>query len=393
MKRREIGISVYPDLRPLDEIRDYLKLAAKYGCTRVFSSMFSVEGTNEEIINYFRDFIKAAHEVGMKVSLDVNPNFMTKIGADYDDISLFHDIGCDIIRMDMSYGKEKDLVLCNNPYGIQIQLNASFKAGEEAAFLKENGIGPDQLMVGHNFYPQRYTALKWKNFLDTNKALEQYGYPIEAFVSSTAPDTHGVWDAKDGLPTVEKLRDLPIDLQARILFGTGNVENLLIGNAYATEEEFKALKGVLDAPRKMEDSPMYEFYRKMGFPMKEMDEEKVLKVILEKDISENERWMLMEFYPLSDMGDSSEWIWRSRNGRFMNKNRPIEPRKYEGEYFPVGSVLIVNDNYKHYAGEIQIARREVRNDGQRNLLGRLAPHEDEMFEMVNDGDCVRFVEE
>ena len=257
----------------------------------------------------------------------------------------------------MSYGKEKDLVLCNNPYGIQIQLNASFKAGEEAAFLKENGIGPDQLMFGHNFYPQRYTALKWKNFLDTNKALEQYGYPIEAFVSSTAPDTHGVWDAKDGLPTVEKLRDLPIDLQARILFGTGNVENLLIGNAYATEEEFKALKGVLDEPRKMEDSPMYELYKKMGFPMKEMEEEKVLKVILEKDISENERWMLMEFYPLSDMGDSSEWIWRSRNGRFMNKNRPIEARKYEGEYFPVGSVLIVNDNYKHYAGEIQIARR------------------------------------
>ena len=126
MKRREIGISVYPDLRPLDEIRDYLKLAAKYGCTRVFSSMFSVEGTNEEIINYFRDFIKAAHEVGMKVSLDVNPNFMTKIGADYDDISLFHDIGCDIIRMDMSYGKEKDLVLCNNPYGIQIQLKAKY---------------------------------------------------------------------------------------------------------------------------------------------------------------------------------------------------------------------------------------------------------------------------
>lgn len=393
MKRREIGISVYPDLRPLDEIREYLKLAAKYGCTRVFSSMFSVEGTNEEIINYFRDFIKAAHDVGMKVSLDVNPNFMAKIGADYDDISLFHDIGCDIIRMDMSYGKEKDLVLCNNPYGIQIQLNASFKAGEEAAFLKENGIGPDQLMFGHNFYPQRYTALKWKNFLDTNKALEPYGYPIEAFVSSTAPDTHGVWDAKDGLPTVEKLRDLPIDLQARILFGTGNVENLLIGNAYATEEEFKALKGVLDEPRKMEDSPMYELYKKMGFPMKEMDEEKVLKVILEKDISENERWMLMEFYPLSDMGDSSEWIWRSRNGRFMNKNRPIEPRKYEGEYFPVGSVLIVNDNYKHYAGEIQIARREVRNDGQRNIIGRLAPHEEEMLEMINDGDCVRFVEE
>lgn len=33
------GVSVYPDLRPIDEIEKYLALAAKYGCTRVFSSM------------------------------------------------------------------------------------------------------------------------------------------------------------------------------------------------------------------------------------------------------------------------------------------------------------------------------------------------------------------
>lgn len=390
MRKREIGVSVYPDLRPFEEISSYLKLASKYGCTRVFSSMFSAEGTNEEIISYFRRFIACAHECGMKVSLDVNPVFMKKIGADYDDLSLFAEIECDIIRMDMSYGKEKDLILCRNPYGIQIQLNASFKAGEEALFLKENGVGEDRLMFGHNFYPQRYTALRWKNFLEINRGLAPYGYAIEAFVSSNAQGTHGVWDARDGLPTVEKLRELPIDLQARILFGTGNVGNLLIGNAYADESEFAALQHVLASPRRFEDSPMYEAAVKMGFPVQQIEEEKILKIEVEKDISENERWLLMDFYPQSDMGDSSEWIWRSRFGRFVNADRPVVPRHYDGEYFPVGSVLIVNDNYRHYAGEIQIARRPVRNDGQRNLVARLAPHEEEMLEMINDGDFVRF---
>lgn len=392
MKKREIGVSVYPDLRPFSEIRDYLKLASAYGCTRVFSSMFSAEGTNEEIIDYFREFIACAHECGMKVSLDVNPVFMKKIGADYDNIGLFHEIGCDIIRMDMSYGREKDLVLCRNPYGIQIQLNASFQAIQEVAYLKENGVTRGQLMLGHNFYPQRYTALKWKNFLDTNRELEQYGYAVEAFISSTAENTHGVWDAKDGLPTVEKLRDLPIDLQARILFATGNVENLLIGNAYASEEEFRALQGVMAAPRRFEDSVMYEAARKMGFGMKEIEEEKVLRVELEPDLSENEKWYVLDFFPQSDMGDSSEWIWRSRYGRFVNHDRPVAPRAYDGAYFPAGSVLIVNDNYRHYAGEVQIARREIRNDGQRNLIGKLAAHEEEMLEMVKDGDFVRFTE-
>ena len=54
----EFGVSVYPDLSPMNEISDYLHLAAKYRFTRVFSSMFSVEGTNEEIVDYFREFIK-----------------------------------------------------------------------------------------------------------------------------------------------------------------------------------------------------------------------------------------------------------------------------------------------------------------------------------------------
>ncbi|MDO5108906.1 MAG: MupG family TIM beta-alpha barrel fold protein, partial [Erysipelotrichaceae bacterium] len=162
------GISVYPDLRPLAEIREYFALAARYGFKRVFSSMFSVEGTNEEIVAYFRDLIASAHQYDMEVSLDVNPAFLGKLGVSPEDLSLFADIKCDILRMDLSYGKEKDLILCQNPYGIKIQLNASMGIEEELKYLKENGVDSSRLLLGHNFYPQRYTGLKWKAFIDTN---------------------------------------------------------------------------------------------------------------------------------------------------------------------------------------------------------------------------------
>ena len=56
-----LGVSVYPDIRPLDEIAEYLRLASRYGFTRVFTSMFSVEGTNEEVLAYFRDLDAIAH--------------------------------------------------------------------------------------------------------------------------------------------------------------------------------------------------------------------------------------------------------------------------------------------------------------------------------------------
>lgn len=386
----EIGVSVYPDLSPIEDIEAYLALASKYGVTRVFSSMFSVEGTNEEILDYFRNFISIAHKYNMQVSLDVNPAFLKKLGVTPEDISLFHDIGCDIMRLDMSYGKELDYVICNNPYGIRIQLNASSGAGEELQYLKDKGITNKQLLLGHNFYPQRYTGLKWKVFQDTNNQLFPYGFPIDAFVSSNAENTHGVWDAVCGLPTVEKMRDLPIDLQVREMMAVG-IENIFIGNAYASEEEFKAIQSVMCEPRKLEDSPLYAFLKDFSFVNKPKPE-KILKVQVDKEITEEERYFLFDVFPQADWGDSSEWIWRSRIGRFLNKNHPVEPRTVYTSHFEVGDVVIVNDNYKHYAGEIQIVREPIINDGTRNRIGHLAPHEEEMFELICDGDNVRFIE-
>ena len=386
----ELGISVYPDLSSLEEIKQYLKLAASYGASRVFSSMFSVEGTNDEILAYFRNLIRTAHEYQMKVSLDVNPRFLEKLGVSPEDISLFHEIGCDIIRLDLPYGKEKDLILCRNPYGIQIQLNASMGAEEELQYLHENGVTKEQLLLGHNFYPQRYTGLKWNSFLQTNRELKKYGYPIDAFMASHAENTHGVWDARDGLPTVERLRDVPCDAAYRILEASGT-DNIFFGNAYASEEEFASLRQIRTEDRITKNSPLYEAMKQLGLPLPETLHETVLKVIPDPEITETERYMLFDFWPQTDFGDSSEWIWRSRSGRFINADYAFPCRKAEGDMIPAGSVVIVNDNYRHYAGEIQIARLPLKNDGQRNVIGRLAEHEEELLKLIPDGTYIRFV--
>ena len=239
-----LGISVYPDLRPLEEIEEYFELAGRYGVSRVFSSMFSVQGTKEEVLEYFRKLIVAAHKNSLKVSLDVNPMCFEKMGAKPDDLSVFHGIGVDILRMDLSYGAAEDAKLVRNPYGITIEFNNSPKIVKG---LLEQGVAAKDFYVCHNFYPQRYTAMKWEKFIEKNIELKACAKDLRigAFISSTAPDTHGVWDAVCGLPTVERLRLLPIDLQARILLATGNVDDILIGNAYASEEEFQKLQEVL----------------------------------------------------------------------------------------------------------------------------------------------------
>ncbi len=392
----QLGVSVYPDLRPMEEIAHYLKLVSSYGFKRVFSSMFSVEGTKEEVIDYFTKLIEIAHDVDMTVSLDVNPQCLENVGATAKDISIFHKMKCDILRMDLSFGLENDLALLKNPYGILIEFNASIMSGAYIEQLKDNGTDPEKMLVCHNFYPQRYTGMKWEKFKKQNEDFKKTGVRVGAFVSSHAENTHGVWDATCGLPTVEKMRDLPIDLQVRELIATGSVTDILIGNAYASEEELKSIQEAISIVEAKPDNPMIALMKSFGGTMdmfvKKISVQKKVRITLEETISEIEKDILFNFFPHSDVGDSSEWIWRSRMPRFIYKKQTVPVRPYDKERFEVGDVVIVNNNYKNYAGEVQIVLQPIMNDGTRNKAGHLDAQEFEMMELIHEQDVVIFLE-
>jgi len=361
---KQLGISVYPDLRPFAEIESYIQLASKYNVKRIFSSMFSVKGSNEEIINYFTQLINCAHQYDIVVELDVNHEFLDKIGVKPDDLSLFNKMHLDVLRMDVPYGDNRDIDLCNNPYNIIIEFNASMKDFTHMEYILRY-VDNAKIIMGHNFYPQRYTGMKWQKFIDINNQIKQLNLDINAFISSNNKNTHGVWDAKDGLCTVEMMRGLPIDLQARYLSLT-YVDNIFIGNAYASEEEFKQLNNELNTKGT------------------------IVKVELEKDITQEEKEILLDYSQHMDMGDSSEWIWRSRMPRIIYKDYDIIPRKFNNEYFEVGDVVIVNDNYKHYAAEIQVVLQPIINDGTRNLIGHINKEEMVIFDLLKEKDIVIF---
>ena len=392
--KTELGISVYPDIEPLSSIVDYFKLASQYGVNFVFTSMFSVEGSKEEVLDYFREMIQEAHKYNLKVMLDVNPHCFATVEADYDNLAIFHEIQADILRMDFNYGPGKDKVLINNPYGIEIVFNASVAVAHN---LKNDLVEDEMINVCHNFYPQRYTAKKWKAFQEENAQFKSIApnCKVGAFVSSNNRPSHGVWDAVCGLPTVEMMRDYPIDLQARLLLGTGNVDYLCIGNAYATKEEFESLKAVLDVEEVKEENfdPIVKNLLSFLNTRPRKYTVKRIRLELNKGITDLEKEILFDFGPHMDVGDSSEWIWRTRLPR-MKYNQPsysIPCRKEETDSFEVGDVVMVNDNYAHYRGEIQIVRIPIINDGTRNLVGHINQEEFNLFNLVNDGDIIEFL--
>ncbi len=389
-----LGVSVYPEMRPMDQIRAHLSVAAKYGVARVFSSMFSMPGTREEILDTFAQLNDAAHEHGMKVSLDINPECMQRMGATPADLSVFANIGADILRMDGAYDEDDNLLMLKNPYGMSIEYNASALEPGHIAALVERGVPTERILACHNFYPQRYTGFRWDKFCQTNARLRAAGVRVGAFVASHAPDTHGVWDATCGLPTVEQLRDYPADLQARIL-ATAGTTDVFFGNAYASEEELAAVQEALTPtdPHYISDVHRIIVGSFASYTGRDLDLSRQVKVRVEPlyDLSDVEKTILFDFFPHVDMGDSSEWIWRSRMPRLFFNEEAIPPRRYPLREFQPGDVVMVNDNYKHYAGEVQVVLRPLSNDGTRNLVGRIDPQELTLFDVIDDSDIVVFI--
>lgn len=386
--KHTLGISVYPDVSPLEDIKKYIELSSKYGFKKIFSSMFSVEGSKEEVLDYFEELIAFSHKHGMVVDLDVNPDLFKRLDASIDDLSVFSEIGVDILRMDQSFGKDKDFELMNNKYGIDIEFNSNIKVVDG---LVKAGANPEDILVCYNFYPQRYTGFGWDVFREMSAELKSYGdVNIGAFVSSNNENTHGVWDSKDGLPTVERLRYLPIDTQARILLATGLINDIIIGNAYASEDELKSLKEVYDNHSfDICNEGLKESIESGTFTVNSSQIIQLKPELYEK-VSDVEKDILYNFAPHISIERNNEFIWRSRMSRIKD-DRYIEPRTSDKKYFDRGDVLIVNDKYRHYAGEVEIALGKVENDGERNLVARVNEDELMMLDLIDSGILVKFI--
>ncbi|MGP1370894.1 MAG: DUF871 domain-containing protein [Eggerthia catenaformis] len=354
----KIGISVYPEKSSQKEVYDYLELASHYGFTRIFTCLLSVNSPKEVIIEEFGAFLQKAHSLGYEVAVDTNPDVFKHLDATPSDLSIFKKMGVDIIRLDGSFGTLSDIEITRNPYDIKIEFNGSFDQGVE--LLLKNGANKDQVTICHNFYPERYSGLDWELFKSINKHWKSLNLRTAAFVSSNADNTHGPWNVFCGLPTVEEMRGLPIDLQARYYLATGDIDDIIIGNAYADEEELKALSELN--------------YQSLTIKMNE-----------EEDITQIEKDIAYNFIPHWDRFDHSSYFLRSSMSRLNYKNTSIPYHPYPKDHFKKGDVLIVNDNLAHYRGELEIALRDIPNDKERNCIGHIDKDELGLLDLIKPG--------
>lgn len=359
-----LGISIYPQHSTKEKDDAYMRLAASYGFTRLFTCMLSSADDTETMIQMFSDLCTRAHQLGMIVSVDTNPRIFKKLGADPLNLKVFKDMGVDIIRMDGHFSDLEDIALTLNPYDIQIEFNGSQYLNLDR--MIEKGANPHNMTICHNFYPMRYSGLSEERFHFFNSKTKTLNLTNAAFVSSNEENTFGPWPVYEGLPTLELCRDKAISWQTRYLYATREIDDVLIGNAFASEAELKA--------------------------MADADPNKVtVKIDLDDTITEIEKKIVFDCLH-NRRSDSSDLLIRTVDSRMKYHHASIPQRVCDKAMFTVGDVVIVNDALSHYRAELQIILKPIPNTGDRNLAGHLNEDEMKLVSMIAYENIFGFIQ-
>jgi hypothetical protein len=339
-----LGISIYPERSSYAADAHYLDLAVAQGFKRVFTSLLEIKGDKKSVLNNFKDVITHANSLGMVVMVDINPELFEQLGISYDDLRFFHDLGAWGVRLDGSFGGEEEAEMTRNPYGLKIEVNMS-QGTHYIDTIMDFSPNLENLLGSHNFYPQRYTGLGQHFFDQATASFTQYRINTAAFVNSSAA-TYGPWPIQDGLCTLESHRNLPISTQIEHYLLLGTIDDIIIGNAYASEAEFQAAHDVFFS----------------HYP--------IIHVETVPTITADEQINLFS-EPLTYRGDSSDYMIRCSSTRYMYGDKRFAA--HDTTDIQRGDILIDNEKYGQYNGETQIALQPMENDGRINVVGRVVP--------------------
>ena len=136
----------------------------------------------------------------------------------------------------------------------------------------------------------------------------------------------------DGLPTIEEHRDMPIEIQLKHCLALDNIDEIIIGNAYASDEEFKVIDQVMkqvyvDIPKNeslgfLADFVPHGLTKRIPF-----------KIHLAKGITALEKEILFNYPSHSDLGDCMNYMLRSRWTRTIYKGKEIPCRPCDKAYY------------------------------------------------------------
>lgn len=351
-----LGISIYPEKSDFESDKTYLELAKKYGFSRIFMNLLlSTTDDVTALVAQLRQTITYGNELGFDTYIDVNKNTLDAFGIEPRDLAPFAEMGIKGVRLDMGFSGMEEAIMTKNSLGLNIEINMS---NDDHYLERVLDYNPNrkQLVGCHNFFPQGFTGLSTEYFVHCSKRFQEKNLHTAAFVTSQVGKI-GPWALHEGLCTLEAHRHLPIASQVKHLKFLNVVDDIIIGNAYASEDEL----------RKMSEA----FY----------EERLTLSVEKAAGITEQEE-EIIEKPTQTYRGDRSEYMIRSSYTRFTYANASI-PKKDVATPIKRGDVLILNEDYGEYKAEVQLALKDRPQDDRVNVVGHICPNDMILIDEIN----------
>lgn len=361
---KNLGISIYPEKSTDKELFDYIDLAEKAGFKRIFTCLLSAHGSKDEIVHRFSNIIDYANKKGFQTIVDVNPSVLKKLKVNSEDLSFFKDIKASGFRLDGGYSGYEESIMTYNDYDLKIEINMSNDTRYIDTII--DYVPNRYNLIGcHNFYPHKHTGLSLDYFKKCTHNFKKYGLNTAAFITSQNHSGFGPWPIGNQIPTLEMHRYMPIQVQLKHMISLDIIDDIIISNCFATEEEFSKIKDMrLD---------MVSF-----------------EIILEEDITEIEKRILLDEIHFR-RGDICDTVIRcTKNSRdkyrdesFVLHNTPKNIKR--------GDIIIESNKYGNYKGELEIALKDFENDGKSNVVARIKEEEIFILDFIKPNQKFNFI--
>ena len=401
----KLGISVYPGLdTDRDKNLKLLKDAASLGYKRVFSSLHIPESNSSALRNDALYLFSAAEDLGLEVIADISPQTLEILDVPELTPANLKQFHITTARFDYGLGPET-IAAFSHEMNVQlnastlrsVQLNAVFKAG--ADFSRIDGQ--------HNFYPRPHTGLSSETIQRQNALLHRHDMTAGVFAASQTGKRGPLYA---GLPTMESLRAIAPCDAAPILTAIG-CDSLIIADSDPSLTEIQALAD----PETLANADA-RYSRKALPPKKEWQPDEPLPLHIHVLSSAAFVQSLLS-QPFTNRPDPAAELIRARESRNMAKDLNIPPERNESklviempkEYaavfagpqllangkksslLPVGTVLLDNNSYGRYKGELQILTAPQPLDPRSNVIAQVRKEDLPLLSLISAEIPFRFV--
>ncbi len=369
MGGKRIGLSVYLDFMSFDLIKQQLINASKLGYTDVFTSLqlhnLGFEHTKSIDETMYKALFKQCLQLGMQCHVDVNKEVFIAMGATIDNLAIFKEWGIPIIRLDGGFSDDEVVSLTHNPFNIMIEDNLSNAFELQDRLKKVSTQGNKTNYSGcHNFFPHIDTGLSLEFVFKTTQLFKSYNLQTGIFISSLH-SSNDLYNQNKGVPTIEHHRYLPSYIQLLELVALDCFDFIMFGDSSPSDEELRSVASVFKAS--------YQFVDKVCL---------TIPVSFEQGLRTDQLEYLMQTIH-QNRCDQPELVIRStitREQIMVSSNLPI--------HRPLGAITVDHQGCGRYAGELQIALKDLPPNASTTVIGYVKPYAKHLLKYLKEAHVV-----